>query len=319
MRRELGMHSRPQCVLWLFVGLTIGLWYLVCPSVHAQWSSLETQHFRVFYTEDSHTAQRLARICEQFHGEVTSRLGPIQPEPLIDVWLSESEQHFRTTVDAPIQDWAVACAYPAQRRIVLQRPSVFSTLKLNFDTTVKHELIHVVLGQRARPVLDTVPRWFSEGVAMRLSEEWSMVHRWRLLGNSLWKRLLPLETLRRRFPVGAAQAHLAYTESFAAVAYLDDMGKGTPLRPIVDRMAAGRPFEIALRDVLGMELHDFEQSFEQYARRRYHWLPIFSSSFIFWVGVAIIVILVYYRRKQAQRQALEQWHEEEVKVDPFFQ
>ncbi len=291
---------------------------LYLPQADAIWNSLETEHFRIFYVEAVEPAQHLSRMCEQFYREAVVSLGTISQEPRIDVWLSESQEHFRTTVDAPIQDWAAACAYPAERRIVVQRPGLLSPMKLNFDTIVKHEIVHVIFGQRALPALNSVPRWFSEGMAMYLSEEWDMTHRWRMLGNSFWKRLIPLESLRTQFPESTPQAQLAYTQSLAAVSAIAQQGGPFALRSIMDLLAVGYAFDDALIQIIHVNLDNFEEQWLHDTQRQYHWFLLLSSSFPFWGSISAVVILAYYRRRRKQRAALDRWREEEAQVDPFF-
>lgn len=283
------------------------------------WRAIETEHFSIYYTQDQALAQSVAQMCEIFYREAVRSLGDIPREPPIEVWIAASEGMFRGELGAPIQDWAVAYAYPSRRRIVVQRPGFVSAMKLNFDTIVKHEIVHIVFGARAAEGLNAVPRWFSEGIAMYLSEPWDIAHRWRLLGAALWKRLIPLSVLRVQFPEETAQAHLAYTQSFSAVSYIAEEGGPYALRSIVDMLALGQyTFDDALIATVRMNVANFEDQWAQRTQKRHLWLSVLSSSLVFWTGIALVVVLIYYRRRRIQRSTLRQWEEQEAEIDPFF-
>ena len=98
-------------------------------SASATWESAESPHFRVYYREGTADPVSILRIAEDFYAEMpelTSRISA----GIIDIWVCDTQKAFQASVHAPIQDWAVGCAFPLSRRIVIQNPTHIAHAKL---------------------------------------------------------------------------------------------------------------------------------------------------------------------------------------------
>jgi len=139
-------------------------------SVAATWESVESTHFRVYYQESTADPTVILQIAEDFYAELpqlTSRM----PAGMIDIWICDTQKEFQAFVHAPIQDWAVGCAFPLSRRIVIQNPKHIALAKLQLVQVLRHEIAHVLFGQCTRKAVKEIPLWFIEGIAIYFAEE----------------------------------------------------------------------------------------------------------------------------------------------------
>ena len=104
----------------------------------------------------------ILQVAEDFYAELpelTSRI----PAGMIDIWVCDTQKEFQNSVHAPIQDWAVGCAFPLSRRIVIQNPKHIALAKLQLVQVLRHEIAHVLFGQCTRKAVKEIPLWFIEG------------------------------------------------------------------------------------------------------------------------------------------------------------
>ena len=132
---------------------------------------MESKHFRVYYQAGTTDPTAILQIAEDFYAEMpelTSRI----PAGMIDIWVCDTEEEFQASVHAPIQDWAVGCAFPLSRRIVIQNPKHIALAKLQLVQVLRHEIAHVLFGQCTRKAVKEIPLWFIEGIAIYFADEW---------------------------------------------------------------------------------------------------------------------------------------------------
>ena len=146
----------------------------------------------------------------------------------------EEPSQFQAAVHAPIQDWAIGCAFPLSRRIIIQNPRVIIQRDFQLAQVIRHEIVHVVFGQRTQKAIGKIPRWFVEGVAIYFSGEWAPRRNDALMKHIFSKSVIPLAELTNRFPKSENLAQLAYAESQNAVEWLAETHGVEKLWDIVD-------------------------------------------------------------------------------------
>ncbi len=173
--------------------------------------------------------------------------------------------------DAPALDppwhlpsWAAGAAVPRDRRVVV---GVTAGRQMQrWHTTLVHELAHVASADAAG--LRPLPRWLDEGIARVVAgehgiDDLSVLARARVAG-----RHLPLASLERGFPPGAADAALAYAESGRAVSLIEAVRPGA-IEALLQHMKDGDDVDAALIKVTGRAVwqldHDVEASVSPWA------------------------------------------------------
>ncbi len=115
-------------------------------SAAATWESVESKHFRVYYRDGTVDPTSILQSAEDFYAELPELTNRI-PAGMIDIWVCDTQKDFQASVHAPIQDWAVGCAFPLSRRIVIQNPKHIALAKLQLTQVLRHEIAHVLFGQ----------------------------------------------------------------------------------------------------------------------------------------------------------------------------
>ena len=140
-------------------------------SAAATWESVESTHFRVYYRDGTVDPMPILQSAEDFYAEIPELTNRI-PAGMIDIWVCDTQKDFQASVHAPIQDWAVGCAFPLSRRIVIQNPKHITLAKFQLTQVLRHEIAHVLFGQCTRKAVKEIPLWFIEGIAIYFADEW---------------------------------------------------------------------------------------------------------------------------------------------------
>ena len=286
-------------------------------SVSATWESVESSHFRVHYQEAAVDPESILQIAEDFYAEMpqlTSRMAP----GIIDIWVCDTQKAFQAAVHAPIQDWAVGCAFPLSRRIVIQNPAYITHAKLQFVQVLRHEIAHVLFGQCTRKAVKEIPLWFVEGVAIYFADEWVPSRHGTLLKHIFSKSILPLQELERSFPSSQTGADLAYAQSQDALRWLVDTKGKEALFAIIAKLHAGSNFNTAFEDVVGWDLATYDIRWRESLTERYQWASVFSNSYIMWGGLGGLALLGYLVCWNRRRRHLNKLAQQEDTVDAFF-
>ena len=183
------------------------------------WELLESEHFQIYYQPNGTHPQEIADIAEDFYPHLNRLLDGIEMDK-IEIWMCKTQEQFQAAAHAPIQDWAVGCAFPLSRRIVIQNPRVIIDQKFQLSQVLRHEIVHIAFGQRTKSTIGDIPLWFIEGIAIYLSGEWAPHRHQVMFEHILSRSIIPLADLTERFPTPERGAQLAYAESLNAVAWL---------------------------------------------------------------------------------------------------
>ena len=286
-------------------------------SASATWESTESIHFRVYYREGTVDPASILQIAEDFYAEMpqlTSRI----PTGMIDIWVCNTQKEFQASVHAPIQDWAVGCAFPLSRRIVIQNPKHIALAKLQLVQVLRHEIAHVLFGQYTRKAVKEIPLWFVEGIAIYFADEWVPSRHGILLKHIFSKSILPLQELTRSFPRSQTGADLAYAESQDAIRWLVKVNGRDTLFDLIAELHAGSNFNTAFQDIVGWDLATYDTFWRESLTERYQWASLFSNSYVMWGGLGGLALLGYLVCWNRRRRHLNKLAQQEDTVDAFF-
>jgi hypothetical protein len=76
------------------------------------------------------------------------------------------------------------------------------------------------------------------------------------------------------------------------------------LRIFLERWRSGRSFDRAMRTTYGLTLGQFEEDWKGYVRKRYGWLFVLSHSSVFWLTLAVALLLMVRIRRGRNREAM---------------
>jgi hypothetical protein len=225
-------------------------------------------------------------------------------EVTIHVLAASTQREFSEITRGMIPDWGAAVAVPGERLIIL----ALNAPGIALEEIVPHEVSHVLLGVLSQQ--DRVPRWFDEGLAMRLAGEWTMYNSIRLARGALGGGLIPLRRIDDVLTFHQDQAWLAYAESFAAVTWLEESIGRDELGRLL-RSLDSMTFEEALVVNNNIRTSVFESDWLARARRRYAIVGLADDVWIWSIVIPGLFFLALAARWWRNRRTYERWQAED--------
>ncbi len=199
--------------------------------------------------------------------------------------------------------------------IVVKAPNLMRS-GTDYFGVVRHELLHVLLARNTN--LGNVPRWLNEGIAMTVSGEnrWSSaLHIGRMYaeGSLIEYAKLPFVFAA---PGGETEFGRAYSQSLSMTKFLRHrLGEAVFWELLKDMES--QPFERALAERTGLTTAEFYEAWKGSL-----WKIALSNSVLTGFGVfqfgAILVIIVYLRKRRRGKRILRQWKAEEEGDDGYI-
>jgi hypothetical protein len=247
------------------------------------------------YWSDEATAIALAELADR--GGPWPGI-PQPPTRRIRLVIATDDAQFDSITAGRLPEWGAAAAFPGSRTIVLR-------VDRDHRRLLRHELAHLAL----HSVVRRVPRWFDEGYAALAAAEWDQADVLRVNWIVLRGVVPTLAGLDRHIREGGAvEAEASYALATTAVRLLEHLGGERGLEPLITTLRDTPNFDAALRGTYQITLGQFEAMWRRDLRKRYGWLLIFSSVTLFWAFVSLLLMVLWARRRQRdreRRQALE--------------
>ncbi len=266
------------------------------------------------------TSPRFAPVAEQLRSFDRARLAPAmllagleRPGPPIRVVLVGEDS--AAARSAP--GWAAGFADGRAGVVVLMPQRVSRYPDRSLFELVQHEVAHVLVARALGRGLDveTLPRWFGEGVAVAAGHAWSLEDRARMTLDMMGGGGGSLAQVDLAFLRGGRHTRGAYALSYAFVRDLRlRYGGDCPAR-ILAAMRQGATFEQAFARVTGEPLSAAEKRFWSRSNLWNRWLPLLASSGLFWFPLSLLAIYAFRRRRARTAEMMQRFAEEERLVD----
>jgi hypothetical protein len=216
-------------------------------------------------------------------------------------------------VGAPPPAYAVGVAYPSLRLTLVSARAPVTWEVSDARRVLRHELSHLLLGIATNDA--SIPRWFSEGVAIEQAAEHPFERFEELARASISGSLIPLSRLDESFGERHGEVNLAYAESADFVGYL--LGRDGPARlgVFASHLRAGLPFDEALRRTWAMSLMTAERAWREQVANRHLLLPFALGSGVLSLASAALVFVAFVRTRRRGRATLSRWEAEDARAD----
>lgn len=254
-------------------------------------------------------ANELMAKVEGYHDRIYGELGIDSEKPTTVVILRDEavmldEATARFGGRPP--EWAAGLAWPAHRTILLH----VGVGPTELDSTFRHEISHIALGEIA--VGRRVPRWFSEGLAIRQSEGVDFERAWKLTEAATMGVLHDLDDLNRGFPASGARAGVAYAQAVHFVGYLQGTYGQAAFHRLIAGLRDGLDFEEAMARAYPQPLAAIEADWLSTLKVRWGWLPVLFGSGTLWVFATIVLVLGWRRRRRQKAARIERMQKQEA-------
>jgi tetratricopeptide (TPR) repeat protein len=231
-------------------------------NAESEFSQGESAHFTLHY-EGHQTSEALrAQILQALESDYDDLVRDLGTPPRDNILVTlYTEQAFFDVTHAPT--WSGAMN-DGKLRIPI---SGLSSLTPDLAHVLKHELAHSFITQLSA---GRCPPWLHEGIAQFLEPKslGGEGHQLALLFKS--QHNIPLNALEGSFQqFSGAEAYLAYAESLAAVAYINDSYGMSDIQRILQRISQGSSTEAALRATIHSDYGQLESDLARYLTDRY--------------------------------------------------
>ncbi len=188
----------------------------------------------------------------------------------------------------------VAVAISKDNLIIIDN-SKMKTRPFSLATTLKHELCHLFLHQYVEN--GELPRWLNEGICQNISDgiaEIMIGENKNLLKQAVLSgRLLPMNSLERRFPPEDRPLLLAYEQSKSFVEYIESKFGNESTVHILNYLREGHDIAASIQLALSVPFGDLEKDWKNKLKRNITWLTYLSSNIYQILFVMASLFMVY--------------------------
>jgi tetratricopeptide (TPR) repeat protein len=221
----------------------------------------ESAHFQLRYngTAEPALAREVLRVLETHYARIEAELNYTPPDPIGVVLYTQ--EGFADITRAP--GW-VGALNDGRIRVPVQGLTEVGT---ELSRVLKHELTHSFIQQKTH---GRAPTWIQEGVAQWMEGKRSDENAAVLVQVYDQGQAAPLGSLEGSWmslPAGVAQ--YAYAWALGNIEYIVETQGMEDVERILERIAAGKTTEDALRDVLHDDYGDLMRSTTEYLKKSY--------------------------------------------------
>lgn len=195
-----------------------------------------------------------ARSAEELLGH--SLAGPI------DIFVYDTRDDFFGALGPGAREWTGAATFPPLRTIFMWLGGGSAAY---LQTTLIHEVTHVVFHDATDNPFHAPPRWFNEGLATWAEDHSDQARRSTVTDAASGVGLLALDALADQFPIDAQGASLAYAEGDSMIQFIIDRFGDQAIAGIAEAWRNGAGDAEALEVGTGITeerlYHDFFASF----------------------------------------------------------
>ncbi len=236
-----------------------------------QYRTVETPHFRIMLhgSEADLLEPYITTLAEEAYAALRTRYGAEPPLPIrLELYPRSADFSVRTLGLVGLGALGVSFG----STLVMDSPSARDAGEFNWQSTFWHELAHayhLALSDH------NVPRWFSEGLAVReqrVARPW-----WGHRVSPAWLQaydagqMPPVSQLNDAFvrPAFPEQVVLAYYQGSLVFDWIEESWGFQSIRDFLGGFRAGRGTADLARDLLGLSPEAMDAAFDEYVRERF--------------------------------------------------
>ncbi len=220
------------------------------------WQSMSGRQATVhWYSGDKSFASELLRMADKALNRWEQTIS-LKPDSRIDLYIYATTQEMRDAIYYAAS-WTGGRAYSAQNIVIIGiSPSQFEWA----ETSIAHELTHVLFGRYGFACIEDTPLWLTEGLAMygQGGPSSSAVRQFNTAVAS--DQLMSVRAVSSNFPEDEDEANLAYSESYSLVDFLIEKYGQSKMMLLLDRLREGASSDDAIRSAFGFDVDGLEDA-----------------------------------------------------------
>ena len=136
----------------------------------------------------------IVNLVKKESENLINEFGAIEVRPF-SIYITSNMEEFHKKSKGPVPEWGIAVAKKNPDRIILKAPGIANVSFIRMKEVIIHELNHIYLYRI--PYHYSMPSWFKEGMAMRSSKEFSLVHKIEISKSQWQKKNTSLSTITK--------------------------------------------------------------------------------------------------------------------------
>jgi hypothetical protein len=220
----------------------------------------------------------------------------------IRIWVYNSKKDFSATQQGNSSEWIAGTAYPQLHVILAILPE---GNKQEVGRVVPHEISHQLLYQATRNPFNGPPTWLDEGLAVFNQDNGNEDFPAMVNDAAEKGHLFSIRALNSNFPYDAADATLAYAESYSIVQFIIATYGEDKLATVIAAYRDGLSHDEALRRGIGVDIDKLDRLWKESldypgnkpratgtTRETSRWTDFFGSGLASGTLIIVIVLLV---------------------------
>ncbi len=226
------------------------------------WQTIEGDIVRVHWVEGGQAfGQRALQIGERAVEETAELLGVTEEEP-VDFFIYADRARFFEAL-GPSTGESVGGQANAEIRTLFALITPGEIDDPWVESVIPHELVHLVFDTAVENPYSFPPRWLNEGLAVYLSDGYSISWRLPVEDAASTGGLIPLPAIAGGFPAPPVQFRLAYAESVSAVDYLIAEHGRDALISLIRSYINGVSDDEAFQAAIGLDVEAFDAAWRE--------------------------------------------------------
>jgi hypothetical protein len=231
-----------------------------------------------WYGGSESTARRLGELSAGGAARAEQLLGHRMDGP-VDIFVYDSRDEFFGALGPGAREWFGAATFPEIRTIFMWLGAGSSDY---LDTTIVHEVTHVVFGDATRNPLHQPAKWLNEGFATWSEQQSADAQRPIVQSEANGRGLFSFEAIAYDFPFGSRGSSLSYAMGTTMVDMLIDGYGSRSIARLAAAYRAGASDDDALQQATGVPAGrlyaDFYREFVADEPKRVEPAPILPSN-----------------------------------------
>ncbi len=281
-----------------------------------EWTSgtvVTTEHFRVVSSEtEAQGLDYYGEVCESvLRFMVDEEYWDNAAVGRIEVMVCLTSKEFQD-LTGQSADRTLAVAFTGSGRMALNGEALKRAGDFQRRQTIGHELVHLFLGQIAEDEVE-VPYWLHEGLAQLLTGDLAFAGSMRLAWANVRNRRIPMVFLTDEFPYGKAEAELAYMQSADFTRFVLKREGFDSAKHFFGMAMSDPEWTKGIFKVWGdyAIVRMYEDQWTDGIHLAPNWLLIVTSSPLLWIGIVVLFLLAYLRKRRRARLIVEGWEPRE--------
>lgn len=224
------------------------------------WQTVSSDNVTVYAYNQNEAFNKIILDSAQSTVDRLSKEFGVQQTAPIRIWVYNSQRDFEATQQGNSSHWVAGTAYPQLHVILAILPE---GNKREVGRVIPHEISHQLLNQATKNPFNAPPTWLDEGLAV-FNQDNGNEDFPAMVENAAEKgHLFSIRALNSSFPYDAADAALAYAESYSVVRFILDRYGEAGLAAVIRAYPQGVSHDDALRMGIGVDIDELDRLWKE--------------------------------------------------------